>query len=210
MQTVNNFQINGSSPVSVGGTGVAAKYFPAPSGQINVTGTAPSATNAAGQLAVYGGNRLNGTPFRIIAAGNYEVGSGGACPNVLIEIIANTGSITTPTYTVLCSSGQLTPQNLTGVFYPWYFEATVQGDTQSGLLQGRYSMVADAIVEKNNVTLDNTLSKLVFGPTPLVNPNAPTPNATGSDPVFGLLVRVTYSVSEVGNAANMFNFSYES
>lgn len=202
-QPIANWQITGINPSSVGGTGTTAKYFPAPSGQINVTGTAPSSTSAAGQLAVPGGNRLNGQTFKIKAAGNFEVGSGGACPNVLIEVVANTGTITSPTYTVIMTSGQITAQNLTGTFYDWYFDADVSGSNGSGLLQGRYSCVADATVLRNNVTLTNTLSGLVFGPTN--NQNAP--NALGTDPVFGLLTRVTFSVSEPGNNANMYEFA---
>lgn len=198
-----NYQINGTFPVTVGGTGTSAKYFPAPSGLINTTGTAPSATSAAGQLPVPGRNILNGQTFKIKAAGNFEVGSGGACPGVTIEVVANTGTITSPSYTVIGTSGSITAQNLTGTFYDWYFDFDVQGSTGSGTLQGRYSAVIDTTVVRNNVTLTNTLSGLSFGPTAS---QAQSSNQTTTDPVFGLLVRVTFSVSESGNSANLFEF----
>lgn len=202
-QLFNNWQVNGTFPVTVGGTGITAKYFPAPSGLINTIGTAPSATNAAGQLDVPGRNILNGIPFGIVAAGNFEVGAGGACPSVTIEIVANTGTVTSPVYTVIMTSGAITAQNLTGTFYDWFFDAEVQGSTGSGTLQGRYSAVVDGTVVRNNVTLTNTISGLAFGPTAA---QAQSSNQTTTDPVFGLLTRVTFSVSEPGNSANMFQF----
>jgi hypothetical protein len=199
----NNWQVSGTYPSTVGGTGTTAKYFPAPSGQINTTGTAPSATNAAGQLDVPGRNIVNGRAFGIVAAGNFEVGSGGACPNVLIEVVANTGTVTSPSYTVIMTSGQITAQNLTGTFYDWFFDAEVIGSTGSGTLTGLYSAVIDGSVVRNNVVLTNNLSGLAFGPTAA---QAQSSNQTTTDPVFGLLVRVTFSVSEPGNAANMYQF----
>jgi len=196
-----NWQINGANPVTVGGTGVTAKYFGAPSGQIGVAGTAPSATSAVGQLNVPGGNRLNGQRFTIQATGNFEVGSGGACPNVLIELVANTGTLTSPTYTVLANSGELTVQALTGTYYDWSINAAVNGSNQSGTLQGSYSVLVDNTSENTSPhTLDHVLTGLVFGPTAGANPTPST------DPVFGLLVRVTFSVSEAGNSANLFEF----
>ena len=203
-QAFNNWQISGTYPVTVGGTGVTAKYFPNVSGLINTTGTAPSATSAAGQLDVPGRNILNGQQFEIRASGNFEVGSGGACPNVLIELVANTGTVSSPTYTVIANSGEITAQNLTGTYYDWFVRATVQGSTQSGTLQGSYLFMADGVIENSTPkTLDHTLTGLVFGPTAA---QAQSSNQSQTDPVFGLLVRVTFSISEAGNSANMFEF----
>ena len=199
-----NWQVSGTYPSTVGGTGVTAKYFPAPSGQINIAGTAPSSTSAAGELSVPGRNILNGQQFTIKATGNFEVGSGGACPNVLIELVANTGTISSPTYTVLASTGEITAQNLTGTFYDWAIEASVNGSTQSGLLQGSYRAIVDGtVVNSTPKALDHTLTGLVFGPTAA---QAQSSNQSQTDPVFGLLVRVTFSVSEAGNSANLFEF----
>ena len=151
-----------------------------------------------------GRNILNGQQFEIQASGNFEVGSGGACPNVLIELVANTGTVTSPTYTVIASSGEITAQNLTGTYYDWFVKATVQGSTQSGTLQGSYLFMADGVIENSTPkALDHTLTDLVFGPTAAQQQSS---NQSQTDPVFGLLVRVTFSVSESGNAANMFQF----
>lgn len=155
-------------------------------------------------MAVPGRNILNGIPFEIVAAGNFEVGSGGACPNVLIEVVANTGTVTSPTYTVIMTSGQITAQSLTGTFYDWYFDAIVQGSNGSGTLQGAYTSVIDGTVVRNNVALTNTISGISFGPTPTQQQGS---NIATTDPAFGLLVRVTFSVSEPGNAANMYEFA---
>jgi len=201
-QPIVNWQVSGPFPVTVGGTGTTAKYFPAPSGLINTTGTAPSSSSAAGQLPVPGGNRLNSQQFTIKATGNFEVGSGGACPNVLLEVVANTGTVSSPTYTVLANSGEITAQNLTGTFYDWAFELNCNGSNGSGTLQGSYRCIVDGtVVNSTPKALDHTLTGLVFGPT------TSTPNQTGTDPVFGVLVRVTFSVSETGNSANMYEFA---
>jgi hypothetical protein len=156
-----------------------------------------------GQLAVPGRNELNGCAFNIRAAGNFEVGSGGACPNVTIDVVANTGTISSPTYTVIMTSGAITAQNLTGTFYDWFFDGEVQGTTGSGTLQGAYDCVVDTTLVKNHQALTNTLTGLVWGPTATQQQGA---NIATTDPVFGLLVRVTFSVSEPGNAANLYQF----
>ena len=194
----NNWQVSGQYPSTIGGTGIGRKFFPAPSNQIGVVGVAPSATSSAGQLNIEGRNILNGYPFAIKAAGNFEVGSGGACPNVLIEVVANTAGLgATPSFTTLMSSGTITAQNLTGTWYDWFFEGKVVGTTQSGTLTGVYTGVVDGNLVRDNVLIDHNLSGLVFGSS--------SP-ATSTDPVFGLLVCVTFSVSETGNSANLYQF----
>ena len=201
-QPFNNWQVSGQYPSTVGGTGTAAKYFPVPSGLIGISGTAPSATSAVGQLAVEGRHILNGQTFEIRAGGNFEVGSGGACPGVTIDVVANTGTVLVPVYTVLGTTGAITAQNLTGTFYDWFFKFNVQGSNGSGTLQGTYLAVVDgSIVNSTTKVLDHTLSGLIWGPTV---PSAPNQNQT--DPVFGLLVRATFSVSEPGNSANLYEF----
>jgi hypothetical protein len=190
MSTVlNNYQISGAFPSTVGGVGSTAKYFPAPSGQIGVTGSTPSATSAAGQLLVPGNNRLNAQIFEVYAAGNFEVGSGGACPSVTIDIQANTGTVASPSYHTLATSGAITTQNLDGVFYPWYFKLELEGDSASGLLQGRYVGAVNDVLIASTI-IGSTLSGLNFA----------------TEPVFGLVARVTFSVSEAGNSANMYQF----
>ena len=185
-----NYQISGAFPTVVGGTGTAAKYFPAPSGQIGVTGVTPSSTSSAGQLGVPGNNRVNGQIFEVNSAGYFEVGVGGACPSVTIDIQANTAAPgVAPSYHTLATTGAITTQNLDGVFYPWYLTLELEGDSSSGLLQGRYrGAVNDVLI--NDTIVASLLSGLNFA----------------SEPVFGLVARVTFSVSEAGNSASMNQF----
>jgi hypothetical protein len=193
---VAQWNVNGSNPVSVGGTGITAKYWTMPSGNFTAgAATTPSSSNATGQLPVRGDNELNGQQFMILAAGNYEVGPGGACPSVTIDMVANTGTLTTPTYTVIASTGAVTAQSNLSQFYPWQLEAVVNGDTQSGILSGYQISVVDNTFSAAKA-LTNTLSGLNFGG------NVIYPGAA----VFGVVMRVTFSVSEPGNAANLFQF----
>ena len=235
-QIIADFGCSGTNPSTVSGvnpsssslpvgvtvalpsdTVLAQKYFPAPTRTLpGISGTSagsasptppfpgltlPNYLNAQGQINIPSkGAVLNGRPFEIDLVGNFEVGSGGACPSVLIEVVANTGTISTPNYTVIANSNAMTLQNLTGVLYPFSFKIQASGDTGSGLLQGRYSFIGDAVVSKNNVALVNTLSGLNFGSNSGVN-------VAANAPVFGLLCRVTFSVSAAGNAANLFTFT---
>jgi hypothetical protein len=202
MAVVNQWNINGSNPVTVGGTGITAKYFTQPSGNFTQgSSTTPSSTNATGQLAIRGDNEFNGQQFSVQASGNFEVGAGGACPAVTIEMVGNTGTLLSPTYTVLATTGPITVQNNVGLFYPWQIEIVANGDTQSGILSGYQTSVVDNTL-KAPVALSNTLSGLNF------SGNAVT-NFPGG-PVFGIVMRITFSVSEPGNAANMFMFNVQS
>ena len=202
MAVVAQWNINGSNPVSVGGTGITAKYFPQPSGNFTAgAATTPSSTNATGQLPIRGDNELNAQQFSVIASGNVEVGAGGACPSITIDMVANTGTLTTPIYTVLATTGAVTVQNNVGVFYPWQIEITCNGDTSSGILSGYQLSIVDNAVKAGGVAaLSNTLSGLNFGGN-VIFPGAP---------VFGIVMRVTFSVSEPGNAANMMQFQVQS
>jgi hypothetical protein len=190
MSVFAHWSINGANPSTVGGTGITAKYFTAPSSNFTSgVSTTPSSTNATGQLNIDGDNQLNGQPFLITAAGNFEIGPGGACPSVTIQMVANTGTLATPTYTILASTGAITAQANLNTFYPWFLEAYVVGDTKSGTLSGmQYSVVDNTLTAP--AALTNVLSSLDFT----------------AFPVFGVVVRITFSVSESGNAANMYQF----
>lgn len=191
MAVVTNWQITGVNPVTVGGTGTAPKYFTVPSGNFTAgPATTPNAANATGQLAVPGSNQLNGQRFKIVACGDFEVGTGGACPNVTIDIVANIGTLVAPIYTVLATTGAIVAQTAVGIFYPWYIVADVIGTTAAGTLGGTQAANVDNTVVAA-AALTHTLSGLNF---------------SGVSPVFGLAVRTTFSVSESGNSANMYQF----
>ncbi len=198
----SQWNINGSSPTTVGGTGTTAKYFASPSGNFT-SGVAPiagpSSTSGFGALPIRGDNQLNGQQFSIVAAGNFEVGPGGACPSVTIEMVANTGTITSPTWTVIATTGAITAQTNLNTFYPWQLEATLNGDTQSGTISGYQISVVDNTLQ-SPAALSSVLSKLNFAGS-AIYPGAP---------VFAVAIRVTFSVSEPGNSANMFEFQVQS
>jgi hypothetical protein len=73
------------------------------------------------------------------------------------------------------------------VTIPWAFEATVSGDSTSGILQGLYTFVLDGVVVESNVA-----TTLVTG----VNFAQPTPLA------FAL--GVTFDQSGSGNTASLY------
>lgn len=192
-QTLTNYAVNGSTPSTVGGTGVGIKYFPnLPGASIGVNNTTPSSTSANGQMTVPGSNRLNGQYFTVNAAGNFEVGAGGTCPTVTIALYANKGTVTSPSYTTLATTTAITAQNLTGTFYPWYLQVSLQGDSGSGIVQGKFNYQVDATASVSN-TLTNNLSGINFA----------------TEPPFGLVIGITFSVSETGNSANLYQFSLE-
>jgi len=196
MSVFNNYQVSGIQSVTVGGTGTTPKYFQRPTGNFTSgTTIGPSASSGAGQLNAQGFNVLNGQKITVTAAGDFEVGSCGACPNVTIDMVANTGTVAAPIWTAIASTGAVTTQPLTGVFYPWYLEAQILGTTASGIIQGQFSAVVDNVLQNSTpkVLLAN-LSGLNFA----------------TDPVFGLAVRVTFSVSDSGNSANMYQFQLAS
>jgi hypothetical protein len=193
-QVFANWQINGANPVIVSGTGTAKKYFPAPSGNFTSgVSTTPSSTNATGQLNIDGDNQLNGQVFTVTAAGDVEVGNGGACPSITITLEANTGTLTSPTYTVIASTGAITAQANTNVLYPWFLRATIIGTSGAGTIGGIQVGSVDNTNAPAAGTLTNVLSGLDFT----------------AFPVFGLVVAVAFSVSESGNKARMYQFDVQ-
>jgi hypothetical protein len=199
--TIANYNVNGAFPSTVGGTGVAIKYFPnIPGASIGVNNVTPSATSANGQLAIPSNNRLNGQYFTVLASGDFEVGSGGACPSATIALYANVGTILTPSYVTLATTGAITTQALTGAFYPWYIVCDLQGSTNSGIVQGKFASMVDG-TSVVSATLTNNLSGINFnGASPA------TPAGLVMQPPFGLVIGITFSVSEPGNSANLYEF----
>jgi hypothetical protein len=196
-QVITNYSINGATPSTVGGTGILPKAFPnLPGPSIGVNRTTPSFLNATtlssavGQLEVPGSNRLNGQVFHILASGNYEVGVGGACPSFSLALFANTGTRTAPITTKIVAPAAFTAQNLDAVFYPWYIDVLLYGETLSGTVTGSYTGQVDGVAF-SKTTLDVNLAGVNF---------------SNVEPAFGLVLAVTFSVSEPGNSANAYAF----
>ena len=190
--TIANYSINGAVFSTVGGTGTAIKYFPnQPGPSIGVANTTPSATSAAGQLLVPGSNRLNGQPFSVLAAGDITAGSGGGSTTITVAIYANTGTVSSPTYTTL-GTGAFSAEVVDGVAYPFNIELKMQGSTLSGIVQGSQTVYIDNVSEASGA-LTHALTGINFA----------------SEPPFGLVCGVTFGTSESGNTANLYRFSVE-
>lgn len=198
-QVFSNWQVNGSNPSTVGGTGTTPKYFTAPSANFTSgVSTTPNSTNATGQLNLDTDNQINGQLVVVTAAGDVEVGSGGACPSITIDIQANTGTFIAPIYTTIATTGAVTVQANTNVLYPWFIQARFVGTTGAGTIGGTQNASVDNF-NTGTSGLTNVLSNLNFFANPTFI----------GGPVFGLVVRVTFSVSEPGNKANMYQFEVQ-
>lgn len=200
-QTLTQYQVNGSNPSTVGGSGIGTSiaYFPnLPGPSIGVANTTPSASSAKGQLLVPGSNRLNGQQFHVLAAGNFEVGAGGGSATVTLTLQANTGTVTTPVYTTIAASTAYAAEALDGVFYPFSMDVTIEGDSQSALIQGTQTIYIDNTINRAGTVLNSTLSGLL-----------PATGAFANEPPFGLVLGITFGTSETGNSANLFRFSIE-
>ena len=204
MQVLNNYFINGSSPVTVSGVGITAKYFAAPTSNFTTgAGSTPNSTSSANSLIVPGSNKLNGQPFRVYASGNVT-NSGTPSPTITIDLVATL--LSTVSWVVLASTGVVSQGTGGDGSFPWSIDATLQGDSTSGILQGYYFAMFDGTLEASTPkATNNVLSGVSFGPTSSV-PN----NESGLGGVCGLAVRVTFGTSAAGNTASMYTFRIES
>src|SRR5690348_7877260 len=138
MSNVLDFQVSGAFPSKVGGTGTTVKYFPRPLGpSIGVAPSTPSATSAAGALLLPAGNVFNGQQFNVLASGSFGSDTGDPSGTVTIKLYAVTGSASVPVYTALASTTAFVPT------FPkaesWAIDASLYGDSDSGVLGGSYS-----------------------------------------------------------------------
>jgi hypothetical protein len=192
MSVLANYQINGVSPVTIGGLGVARKFFPQP---LNtswlVPSLTPSATNAKGQLQVPGDNKLNGQDFEIVAIGAVNSDPLIACPTITVELLANTGTVATPNYVILASTAGITTTSLSFDDEPWSLRARVSGDSNSGIVGGIQTTLYNGILANSTPKATGVLSGINFG--------AAIP--------FGLVVAVTFSVTGANNTGSMYQFA---
>ncbi len=189
MSVINDFLVNGLNPVTVGGTGTTAKYFPRLFGGFDVQSANPSASTNAGMLVVPGNNSLNAQWFNVLVGGNILSGVADSSVTVKVSLYASTAAASAaPAYTEIASTGALTAP-LEGTYYGFALKVSLFGDSKSGVVRGSQY----AILGANNVTtasLTNNLSSINFaGATP-----------------FGLVVGVTFTTSDAGNAANLYQF----
>ncbi len=192
-QVNTNYAVNGASPSTVGGTGVGIKYFPnVPGPSIGVANTTPSSSSAKGQLNVPGNNTLNGQRFTINVTGNISIDPTISCPAVTIALYANTGTVLSPSYTAIATTGAVTAGNFDNEDFG--LQAVLFGTTASGVVQGTQSAMF-------NASLANSTPKALQANLSGINFGAQIP--------FGLVVGVTFSVSG-NNTANLYEFSLQS
>lgn len=189
MSVIADFQVSGLFPSTVGGLGTTAKYFPRALGaSIGVQSVAPSSSSAAGQLSVPGNNELNGQWFDVLVALSYGSDSGDPSGTVKVELVANTGTVTTPSYTVIASTDAYVPLREPGQIA---LKAQLVADSKSGLLCGSYLALTNGVV-------DNSTPKALDAILSGINMGAGVP--------FGLAVRVTFGTTDATNTASLYQF----
>lgn len=201
MSNVLDFQVSGSSPSSVGGLGVAVKYFPRLLGpSIGVAPSTPSSSSAVGALFLPAQNVFNGQQFNVIASGNISDASGDPSSTVTVQLYAVTGSLLSPTYTSLATTGAITPNYPTE---PWGLNVELVGSSVSGangLLVGSYQAY-----KNGSVTAPTTVTNVVTG----LDFNAGNP-LLQQGAVLGFVVGVTFGTTFAGNIARLLEFTIES
>ena len=199
MSDVLNFQVNGSSPSTVGGTGTSVKYFQrilgtnGPNGGAN---TNISASNAAGALMLPAANVFNGQAFEVVAAGSFGSDTGDPSGTVTISLYAVTGSVGTPTYTAIAGTGAITPAYAAAE--SWAIRAQLYGESKSGVLGGNfYAGVRGLAVNSSPKDALALITGLDF--------NAGNPSLQ-QGAVLGFVVGVTFGTSDSTNTASMTQF----
>jgi hypothetical protein len=194
MSVIRDFQVNGLNPSIVGGLGTTVKYFPRILGTAGPNGgqsVAPSSSSAAGQLTVPGNNELNGQWFNILLGASVVAGAGAASETAELALYANTGTVTSPSYTKIATTGAVTINPIAdGVPVNTALNVSLFGDSNSGLVRGI----------QTGIKADGTL----------LTPAALTANLSGINmaaiPPFGLVAGITFSVGAAGNSASLFQF----
>lgn len=213
MQVVQDFGVNGQFPSTVGGTGTAIKYFGRnaafAAGATWTSPATPSSSNANGALIVPADNKLNGQLLEVVVSGAFLPSSAiTSSETVKVELYAVTGSFTSPVYTRLAAIGAFAP-GVDGIWYNFSFDVELMGNNRSGIVGGDYVAVVNNTFSNTGgsnaqVTLDNSLTGIVFGNQTPQTPNQ-VPGALGGP--FGLVVGVTFSQSDAGNKAELYEFS---
>src|SRR4029077_10810347 len=195
---ITNFLINGLNPVSVGGTGTTVKYFPNASGNFT-SGVTPSSVKN-GYLFVPDSGKVNNQRLAVRASGNWTVGTGAtSSPATTIGLYPVTFAGNVPTGTPTIGAAIISQQlagasegGAPGTFYPWALTADLAGDNTSGIVTALGgSIVMDGVAGSFSVA--NVLTGV---------------NMLSAVP-FALLVGVTFSVSDPGALANMYQFDLQ-
>jgi hypothetical protein len=218
MSQVVDFQVSWLNPSVITGPSTAVQYFPRPSGSLfsatplsasrnfpsNSGFLTPSATSAAGQLAVPSHNRLNGQLFTVVATGVVTSGGNAASETVEIALYANTSSnLNAPSYMKIATTGAvaLNP-TFDGVANSWYLKAELEGDSLSGIVGGVQTAVYSGSLVNGTPKATIALSSINFDAA-TAGVGGP---GNGVAPPFGLVVGVQFSQSSSGNTAYLYQF----
>lgn len=208
-QVIADFGVNGVFPSNVGGTGTSVKYFGRnaayAAGATWTSPAVPSSTSAKGALIVPGDNKLNGQEFTVSAGGDFFTGAGGTSETITIALYAVTGTLTSPTYTILATSGAYSP-GIDQISYSWLLKASLFGTNNSGVVGGTQQVIVNNTVQTATAGLTNSLTGISFGEVPALS-SSPNQVQSSLGGPFGLVVGVTFGASEAGNSANLYQFS---
>jgi hypothetical protein len=187
MSVVQDFQVSGLFPSVVSAQVSTAQYFPRVLGSsIGNQSAAASSTTATGQLIVPGNSVLNGQWFDVLVSASFLDGTGDPSSTAKLELVANTGTVASPTYTVLANATTSAPG--LNASQEVSFRVSLIGNSASGVVSGFYTGIkAGALV--TTVLTDNNLSGVNFN------------NSTGQP--FGLLVRATFSATATAPLLNV-------
>jgi hypothetical protein len=210
MSNIYDFGVNGQFPSKVGGTGATVKYFPRLIGSsssgvqgplFNNAPSTPSSSSAVGALFLPAQNTNNGQQLDVLATGSFGNDTGDPSGTVNIKLYVVTGSLSSPTYTAVASTGALTPSAL-GIVNSWAISAELYGDSGSGILGGSYAAYQNgALVNSTIKSTDTTVSGLNF-----LSGNS----SLYQGAVCGFVVGVTFGTSDASNTASLYEFTIES
>jgi hypothetical protein len=195
MSVIADFQAGVLSPSIVSTLSTSQQYFPRVLGTSGPNGgqsSAPSATSAAGQLAVPGNSILNGQNFSVLIGGSVVAGTADSSTNVTVILRANTGTVASPSYTTIATTGAVALNPVAdGVAENFFMRVDLFGTTASGVVTGtQQSTVSTSRIEASALTAN--LSSINFG----------------SAVPFGLVVGVAFSVAQTAapNVASLNQF----
>jgi len=195
MITVTSLPVNGASPSKVGGLGATCKIFPSPLQN-------PPGTNVAGVLYIPNNGQFEGRPFKVRYGGNVYVHGTSPTLNFLLQKGTSLTYSSNTTVLTLASAVSLVTQ----AYYPFYGEATFQGDSDSGLV----SLVDSKFYVDNTSGSTETysaLSSISFtagGTAGVQGPGYPASNYA-----LALVFGVTFAVTDALNVGKLMLFDVE-
>jgi len=179
------------TPVSVGGTGTLAKIFPNAlanlSGIPTIFGTgspAAAAPIAPSAVMIPGTGQYEQQAIAVVAGGYLFVHGTSPTINFVLQQGTSLTAASNTTIATLASAQSLT----TGANYPWSFNARIQSDAVSGVLQ-----IFSGVFVCNGVSGTMTL-------TDLTGVNLTTTN-------YNFVCGITFTVSDALNVAKLSQFS---